>query len=55
MDATRVNLNVADVIAPRALAATFRLTVADPTAWDRAVEIAQARQMWSLSRPPKEV
>jgi enoyl-CoA hydratase len=45
----------ADPPLARALAATFRLTVADPTAWDRAVEIERARQMWSLSRPRKEV
>jgi hypothetical protein len=55
MDATRINLNVAEVVAPRALAATFRLAVAAPTAWDRAVEIERARQRWSLSGPPKEV
>jgi enoyl-CoA hydratase len=45
----------ADPPLARALAATFRLTVADPTAWDGAVEIERARQMWSLSRPRKEV
>ena len=41
----------ADPPLARALAATLRRTVADPTVWERAVEIERARQMWSLSRP----
>lgn len=44
----------ADPVLARALAATLRRTTADPAAWDRAVEIERARQMWSLSRPGKE-
>jgi enoyl-CoA hydratase len=44
----------ADPALARALAGTLRRTVADPTAWERAVEIERARQMWSLSRPRKE-
>ncbi len=44
----------ADPPLARALAGTLRRTVADPTAWERAVEIERARQMWSLSRPRKE-
>lgn len=38
----------------RTLTATLRRTVGDPSAWDRAVEIERARQMWSLSRPREE-
>ena len=45
----------ADPPLARALAATLRRTVTDSAAWDRAVEIERARQMWSLSRPRKEV
>jgi enoyl-CoA hydratase len=45
----------ADPALARALAATLRRTVTDPAAWDRAVEVERARQMWSLSRPHKEV
>lgn len=41
----------ADPVLARALVETVRRTVLDPTAWDRAVEIERARQMWSLSRP----
>jgi enoyl-CoA hydratase len=37
----------------RALVATFRRTTLDTAAWDRAVEIERARQMWSLTRPPQ--
>jgi enoyl-CoA hydratase len=44
----------ADPALARALATTLRQTAADPAAWDRAVEIERARQMWSLSRPAKE-
>ncbi len=44
----------ADPPLARALAATLRRTVADATAWERAVEIERGRQMWSLSRPRKE-
>jgi enoyl-CoA hydratase len=44
----------ADPALARAVAATLRRTAADPAAWDRAVEIERARQMWSLSRPRKE-
>ena len=40
----------ADPALARALAADLRRTVADPAAWDRAVEIERARQMWSLAR-----
>lgn len=39
----------------RALVDTLRRTVLDPSAWDRAVEIERARQMWSLSRPRPHV
>jgi enoyl-CoA hydratase len=38
----------------RALAATLHRTVSNPVAWDQAVEIERARQLWSLSRPRKE-
>lgn len=41
----------ADPALARALVATLRRTVLDLSAWDRAVEIERARQMWSLSRP----
>ena len=41
----------ADPALARALVETLRRTVLDPTAWDRAIEIERARQMWSLSRP----
>lgn len=44
----------ADPPLARALAGTLRHTVTDTAAWDRAVEIERARQMWSLSRPGKE-
>jgi len=44
----------ADPPLARALVATLRRTVTDAAAWDRAVEIERARQMWSLSRPMKE-
>ncbi|RDD85270.1 enoyl-CoA hydratase-related protein [Streptomyces parvulus] len=48
----------ADPALARALKAALRLTVQDTAAWDRAVEIERARQMWSLTRPsdamPKE-
>jgi enoyl-CoA hydratase len=37
-----------------ALAATLRRTVTDDAAWDRAIEIERARQMWSLTRPTRE-
>jgi enoyl-CoA hydratase len=44
----------ADPSLARALAATLRRTVADDAAWDRAVEVERARQMWSLTRPTRE-
>jgi enoyl-CoA hydratase len=44
----------ADPALARALAADLRRTVHDAGAWDRAVEVERARQMWSLSRPVKE-
>jgi enoyl-CoA hydratase len=44
----------ADPALARALAADLHRTVYDPGAWDRAVEIERARQMWSLARNPKE-
>jgi enoyl-CoA hydratase len=44
----------ADPALARALAADLRRTVHDVGAWDRAVEVERARQMWSLSRPVKE-
>ncbi|MCU1655430.1 MAG: Enoyl-CoA hydratase/isomerase [Pseudonocardiales bacterium] len=44
----------ADPELARALAATLHRTVTNPAAWDQAVEIERARQMWSLSRPRKE-
>lgn len=44
----------ADPSLARALVGTLRHTVTDTAAWDRAVEIERARQMWSLSRPGKE-
>jgi enoyl-CoA hydratase len=44
----------ADPALARALAADLRRTVSDPAAWERAVEIERARQMWSLARHPKE-
>ena len=44
----------ADPALARALAADLHRTVHDPGAWDRAVEIERARQMWSLARNPKE-
>ena len=44
----------ADPALARALAADLHRTVHDPGAWDRAVEIERARQMWSLARDPKE-
>jgi enoyl-CoA hydratase len=37
-----------------ALAADLHRTVHDPSAWDRAVEIERARQVWSLAHNPKE-
>ncbi len=45
----------ADPPLARALAVTLRHTVADATAWERAVEIERGRQMWSLSRPRQVV
>lgn len=39
-----------DPVLARALVQTYRRTVADAAAWDRAVEIERARQMWSLTR-----
>jgi enoyl-CoA hydratase len=44
----------ADPALARALAADLRRTVSDPAAWERAMEIERARQMWSLARHPKE-
>ena len=44
----------ADPALARELAADLHRTVHDPGAWDRAVEIERARQMWSLARNPKE-
>jgi enoyl-CoA hydratase len=44
----------ADPALARALAATLRRTVADDAAWDRAIEIERARQMWSLTRRTPE-
>jgi enoyl-CoA hydratase len=44
----------ADPDLARALAATLRRTVADDAAWDRAIEIERARQMWSLTRRTPE-
>ena len=44
----------ADPALARAAAADLHRTVHDPGAWDRAVEIERARQMWSLARNPKE-
>ncbi|MBV9024031.1 MAG: enoyl-CoA hydratase/isomerase family protein [Streptomycetaceae bacterium] len=38
----------------RALKADLRLTVLDSTAWERAIEIERARQMWSLTRRTKD-
>ncbi|GAF50322.1 enoyl-CoA hydratase-related protein [Rhodococcus wratislaviensis] len=35
----------------RALAKSLRLTTAPPSAWQSAIEVERARQMWSLSRP----
>lgn len=40
----------ADPALARALVATLRRTVLDAGAWDRAVEIERAPQMWSLTR-----
>lgn len=40
----------ADPPLARALAATLHRTVLDAAAWDRAIEIERARQLWSLSR-----
>lgn len=54
---TRMTAHLAaDPALARALAATFRRTTVDTAAWDRAVEIERARQMWSLTRstPSKE-
>jgi Enoyl-CoA hydratase/carnithine racemase len=54
---TRMTAHLAaDPVLARALAATFRRTIMDTAAWDRAVEIERARQMWSLTRstPSKE-
>ena len=34
--------------------ADLHRTVHDPGAWDRALEIERARQMWSLARNRKE-
>ncbi|MEU4227010.1 enoyl-CoA hydratase-related protein [Nonomuraea sp. NPDC026600] len=44
----------ADPALARALTATLRHTVLGADAWDRAVEIERARQMWSLPRRRKE-
>lgn len=44
----------ADPALARALAADLHRTVFDSADWDRAVEIERARQMWSLTRTPKE-
>jgi hypothetical protein len=38
----------------RALAATLRRTATDDAAWDRSIGIERARQMWSLTRTPRE-
>ncbi len=38
----------------RALAATLRRTATDEAAWERSIEIERARQMWSLTRAPRE-
>ncbi|MFF2113242.1 enoyl-CoA hydratase-related protein [Rhodococcus koreensis] len=35
----------------RALANSLRLTTTPPCAWQAAIEVERARQMWSLSRP----
>jgi enoyl-CoA hydratase len=35
----------------RALANSLRLTTTPPRAWQAAIEVERARQMWSLSRP----
>jgi enoyl-CoA hydratase len=45
----------ADPPLARALVGTLRRTVSDDTAWDRAIELERARQLWSLARPRKEV
>lgn len=44
----------ADPALARALAVGPRRTVLDPSAWDRAVEIERAGQLWSFARKPKE-
>jgi len=44
----------ADPPLARALVGTLRRTVSDEAAWDRAIEMERARQMWSLARPRKE-
>jgi enoyl-CoA hydratase len=44
----------ADPALARALAATLRRTVSDDAAWDRAIELERARQMWSLTRPTRQ-
>jgi enoyl-CoA hydratase len=38
----------------RALVGTLRRTVTDVAAWERAIEMERARQLWSLARPWKE-
>ncbi len=49
---TRMTAHLAaDPALARALAVTFRRTALDTAAWDRAVDIERARQMWSLTRP----
>ncbi len=53
-EVTRMTAHLcADPALARALAATFRRTTLDAAAWDRAVEVERARQMWSLTRPPQ--
>jgi len=53
-DAVRAAVShlAADPALARALKADLRRTVHDVAAWDRAVEIERARQLWSLSRRP---
>jgi enoyl-CoA hydratase len=45
----------ADPALARALAATLRRTTTDDAAWERSIEIERARQMWSLTRTPREI
>jgi len=44
----------ADPQLARALAADLHRTVFDSADLERAVEVERARQMWSLTRQPKE-